>query len=109
MRTKISPWGNSAGVRLPKEALATAGLKIGQEVEIVPGSGGIEVRARRRRLTIDELFVSEQGLSEPPVVAWGKDVGAEVLPGDDWSDIAPTDAEMGNRGANRRRTRSARR
>lgn len=108
MRTKISQWGNSAGVRLPKEALADAGLKIGQEVELIPGRQGIEVRAPSRRLTVDELFAmtNKQGLREPPPLDWGEDVGAEILPEDEWSDIAPSDAEMGIRRANRRRPRT---
>jgi antitoxin MazE len=102
MRTKIAKWGNSAAVRLPRGTLEAAGFSPGQEVEIAVRDGVVELRSRRRIPTIEELFAEAEKLGPlvpPPLVDWGPDVGAEILPDDDWSDIAPTDEEMGKPGA----------
>jgi antitoxin MazE len=110
MRTKIAKWGNSAAVRLPRAALETAGFSPGQQVEVDARDGVVELRLKRRIPTIEELFAEAEKngpLVPPPFVDWGPDVGAEVI-GDDWSDIAPTDEEMGIPVADRRRTRPRR-
>ncbi len=39
----------------------------------------------------DLLAQIKPGDKPPPFVDWGPDVGAEILPDEDWSDIAPTD------------------
>jgi antitoxin MazE len=82
MRAKISQWGNSAGVRLPKETLETAGLEIGQEVEVTAAAGVVEVRVPKKLLTVEELFAEAEKLGPlevPPSVDWGPDVGAEII------------------------------
>ena len=92
MSVKISRWGNSAAIRLPKEVLEQAGLREGESVDFKTSDGVVELR--KRRPTIEELFAEarKQGPLEPgEAVDWGPDVGAEVLPDDDWSDIAPKD------------------
>ena len=96
--TKIAKWGNSAGVRIPIETLEAAGLKLGDDVQLVPRPGAVELRSPRRIPTVEELFAEHEkkygNLVPPETVAWGPDVGAEIID-DDWSDIAPTDEEMG--------------
>jgi antitoxin MazE len=92
MPAKISRWGNSAAVRLPKEVLEQAGFREGESVEFRTGDGIVEMR--KRRPSIKELFAEarKQGPLEPgEAFDWGPDVGAEILPDDDWSDIAPKD------------------
>jgi antitoxin MazE len=109
--TKISKWGNSAGVRIPAAALEAAGLSLGEEVELVARQGVVELRSPTRVPTIEELFAEAEkkyGKLQPPEpLDWGPDVGAEIID-DDWSDIAPSDEEMGttNAGDRRPRTRS---
>jgi antitoxin MazE len=113
MPAKIAKWGNSAGVRIPASVLETAGLSVGDEVDVVARQGAVELRSRRRIPTVQELFaehLKKYGrLEPPPLVNWGPPVGAEVLPDEDWSDIAPTDEEMGIPGAAGKRSRSRRR
>jgi antitoxin MazE len=108
MRTKISKWGNSAAVRIPRQTLEAAGLQEGQEVDIAARDGVVELRSPRKRYTVEELFAEaeKQGpLVQPAFIDWGADVGAEIIH-DDWSDIAPTDEEMGIEGADRRSSKS---
>jgi antitoxin MazE len=96
--TKITKWGNSAGVRIPISTLETAGLTLGDDVELIARKGVVELRSPRRIPTVAELFAEAEKkygkLEPPPTVEWGPDVGSEIIE-DDWSDIAPTDEEMG--------------
>jgi antitoxin MazE len=107
--TKITKWGNSAGVRIPISALESAGLALGDDVELVARKGVVELRSPRRIPTVAELFAEAEKkygkLTPTPTVEWGPDVGAEIID-DDWSDIAPTDEEMGIVDAGDKRPRS---
>jgi antitoxin MazE len=108
--TKITKWGNSAGVRIPAAALEAAGLALGDDVDLVVARRGVvELRSPRRIPTVEELFAEARKkygkLEPPPTVDWGPDVGAEIID-DDWSDIAPTDEEMGIVDAGDKRPRS---
>jgi len=94
MATTIRKWGNSAAVRLPAAALDAAGLAVDEEIDVIARDGVVELRRRRRFPTVEELFAEarKKGPLEPPVVVdWGPDRGAEILPDDDWSDVAPRD------------------
>jgi antitoxin MazE len=111
MSGKISRWGNSVAVRIPKEVLEQAGLREGQSVDFSTRDGVVEVRKRSQ--SIEELFAEYEekyGPLEPPeMVDWGPDVGTEILPADDWSDIAPKGKFPETVDAKDRRHRSRRR
>lgn len=57
MKSMIVKWGNSQGVRLPKELLETAALKVGDPVRITSDVEGIRIRkdARRHRPLAERL------------------------------------------------------
>lgn len=96
MKVKVSKWGNSLAVRLPKHLADELGLAPGKEVEI--GSDG-------KRLTIeaapalkiphyrleDLLAQIKPGQKPPPLEDWS--AVEPQWPDDDWSDIAPSDEE----------------
>jgi antitoxin MazE len=82
--TKITKWGNSAGVRIPASALEAAGLALGDDVDLVVARRGVvELRSPRRIPTVEELFAEVEKkygrLTPPPTVEWGPDVGAEII------------------------------
>jgi antitoxin component of MazEF toxin-antitoxin module len=58
MKAKISKWGNSLGLRLPKAAVEAAGLAEGSELDVVVE--GRELRLRRlvpfRRYRLEDLI-----------------------------------------------------
>lgn len=90
MKVRISKWGNSLGVRLPKAAADAAGLKEGSEVDIEVE--GREVRLKPllpyKHYRIEDLVaeMARQGPeNEPELVDWGPDVGAEILEEDEYS------------------------
>ncbi|MBN8994561.1 MAG: MazF family transcriptional regulator [Rhizobiales bacterium] len=94
MTARIGKWGNSAAVRLPAAAMETAGFSPDQELDILAREGVVELRKMRGIPTIEEFFAEarKKGPLEPPAaVDWGPDRGAEMLPDEDWSDVAPRD------------------
>jgi antitoxin MazE len=94
MRGELVKWGNSIAIRFPASVLDIAGFSLGEEVEIAAGYGVVELRNKRRRPSVEELFAEAEknGPLEPPEVDENE-----------WNDIAPTDEEMGIRNAPGRR------
>ncbi|NLV43029.1 MAG: AbrB/MazE/SpoVT family DNA-binding domain-containing protein [Candidatus Hydrogenedentes bacterium] len=81
MVTKILKWGNSQGLRIPRDVIEAAHLKLGDEVELKVEDGAILVIPARRvrgRLKLEELVarIPKSGASEE--ISWGPPVGKEV-------------------------------
>jgi len=99
MQVKIAKWGNSLAVRLPKGLADELGLAPGKTVELEKRGTGLTIKPAAPKIPYyrleDLLAQINPGDKPPPLVDWGPDVGAEILPDDDWSDIALSDEEMG--------------
>jgi antitoxin MazE len=112
MLVKIAKWGNSLGLRLPRSVAEEAGLRAGQLVEVVARGGGVEATPATAipHYRLEDLVAEADRLgpeNRPAFEDWG--VLPSEWPDEDWSDIAPTDAEMGIKHAHRRRPISRRR
>lgn len=96
MKAKISKWGNSLAVRLPKH--------LADELQLVPGSD-VDIAKEGTRLTIEtvpgpkiphyrleDLLAQIKPGQKPPLLEDWSAV-EPPWPDDDWSDIAPTDEE----------------
>ena len=82
MGARISRWGDSLAVRLPKAVLDQLGLKEGQEVDLVVKEGEVRIRPVGTHPTLDELVAEMDRLGpdhEPEPIDWGPDVGAEII------------------------------
>lgn len=58
MITKVQKWGNSQGLRLPKIAMASLDLQLGDQMELVVQDGALiltPVHRTRGRFDIDHL------------------------------------------------------
>lgn len=56
MLSKVQKWGNSQGLRLPRQILALADIKVGDDVEIIVGEHQIVVKkVGRPRYDLAEL------------------------------------------------------
>jgi antitoxin MazE len=111
MKVKIAKWGNSLAVRLPKRLADELGLKPGKTVELQKEGTRLAIETtvgpKIPHYRLEDLLAQiKPGTEPPPLVDWGPDVGAEIPADDDWSDIAPTDEEMGIEDAGRGRKRS---
>ena len=68
MQSRLSKWGNSLGVRVPREIAARAGLTEGIRIEIEGFTDGrIVITPSRRRFTLDELLAGMTPAREHPL------------------------------------------
>ena len=81
MNVKISKWGNSLGLRIPKSAVETLGLNDNDTVSIETKGKSIIIKSAKKPLTLEEIFKNWDG--EPyDTYDWGeldKPVGSELL------------------------------
>ena len=81
MTTKVQKWGNSQGLRLPKDVLTRAHIEVGDEVDVAVEDGVIVVVPARRirgRYRLEDLVSRIPADYEPEEVDWGEAVGREV-------------------------------
>lgn len=77
---KVQKWGNSQGVRIPRQILQLANLSMGDPVEISLEGDRIVIFQPKRQLknyTIKELFEGYNGDYTPEEFDWGPPVGKE--------------------------------
>ena len=68
VKSRIRKWGNSLGVRVPREIAARAGLDEGARVDIEGFSDGrIVITPSRRRFTLNELLAGMTPEREHPL------------------------------------------
>ena len=78
MDTKVSRWGNSLGVRLPKSVTDDANLRAGDSVSISVGKRrSIVLVPRKRRPTLDELLEGMTDENRQEEILWGPPRGRE--------------------------------
>jgi len=81
MTTTIQKWGNSQGVRLPKNIMETLSLRENERVDISIESDSIIIkkaaRKRRAKISLEERFVDYKGDYKCEEADWGKPVGKE--------------------------------
>jgi antitoxin MazE len=79
VQTQIAKWGNSLGVRLPRDVAARVGLTEGARVDIeATDDGRITITRSRRRFTLDELLAQMSPEREHPLEDDGP-LGAETI------------------------------
>src|SRR5205085_12563319 len=87
MKVTIAKWGNSLGLRLPKQLAEELGLAAGAQVEL--GRDGTKLVAETSlarqipRYRLEDLLAEIDRLggrdAEPEMVEWGSDVGVEII------------------------------
>ena len=77
--TRIKKWGNSYGIRIPKEQLEKLGIQPDDMVEIRSESGHLTVTpVQKPEYTLDELLAQMTPENLHDAVQTGKATGAEV-------------------------------
>ena len=67
MTAKISKWGNSAAIRLPKEIMDYLALHVGDSVQIVEKNNAITISLideKKERLIAEAKRIKESAMSE---------------------------------------------
>jgi antitoxin MazE len=79
MQVQVARWGNSLGVRLPKELAARLGIAEGSRVEMQAEQDRIVISVARPVYTLDELLVGTTPEAMHEAFDWGDDVGRETV------------------------------
>ena len=53
MNTKLKQWGNSVGVRIPKEVLESSNLRLNDDLEIIAFNGRITLQKKSKKTFSD--------------------------------------------------------
>lgn len=79
MEIQIKPWGNSQGIRIPKELLAIAGFRSDETLNIEAEQGQLIVRRQFKHRTLAERAAEFDGhLNLSEELDWGEPAGSEV-------------------------------
>lgn len=80
MITKLQKWGNSQGVRIPKQLLMLASFKEGDDIEIIAEYDKIVIRHPEKlikKYKIEELFAEYNNGNKVIEEEWGVPSGKE--------------------------------
>ena len=79
MQAQVKEWGNSQGIRLPKEVLKSAGIALNEVLDVTVSNGVITLVKPFRHKTLEERAESYDGkLMLDGEYDWGEPVGREV-------------------------------
>lgn len=79
MSVRISKWGNSLGIRIPKAFLQSTGLAEGSEVEIGISGGRLVLTPVAREYDLEELAGQITAENRHGETDWGTPVGHEIV------------------------------
>ncbi|MGN0386673.1 MAG: AbrB/MazE/SpoVT family DNA-binding domain-containing protein [Lachnospiraceae bacterium] len=79
MQAQVKQWGNSQGIRLPKEVLKSAGISVNEILDVTVSNGVITLEKTMRHKTLEERALEYGGrLMLDGEYDWGEPVGREV-------------------------------
>lgn len=79
MQTQVKKWGNSQGVRLPKEVLEMAGFSLNDVLRVNVSNGVIMLTREFKHKTLEERAAAFGGeLNLDGEYDWGEPLGREV-------------------------------
>ena len=79
MQTQVKTWGNSQGIRIPKEILQEANVVVDEMLDIKVSNGVIMLLKPFRHKTLEERAAQYGGrLNLDGEFDWGEPVGREI-------------------------------
>jgi antitoxin MazE len=79
MQVTASRWGNSLGVRIPKDIAEHVGLSPGDSVDVEARGDQIIISLRRPRYRLADLLVGITPEAMRDAFDWGPDFGREII------------------------------
>lgn len=79
MQVQITKWGNSLGIRVPKEVATRIGLSEGSRVDVTTEGNRIIISAKQPVYTLSELLTGMTPEAMHEAFDWGPDMGDEVV------------------------------
>jgi antitoxin MazE len=79
MQVQVSRWGNSLGLRIPKDIAIRAGLREGTRVDIEIEGDRIIIAPAQPRYVLAELLKGMTAEAMREAFDWGPDKGREIV------------------------------
>lgn len=79
MRVSVARWGNSIGVRIPRDVARAAGLDEGAKVDISAEDGRVVISLARPRYDLATLLADMDPAALREAFEWGPEVGREIV------------------------------
>lgn len=79
MQVQISRWGNSLGIRIPKDIAGRVGLAEGARVDIATEGDRIVISVARPHYRLEDLLVGMCPAAMGDAYDWGADQGREAV------------------------------
>ena len=79
MQVRVARWGNSLGLRIPKDIAQRVGLREGARVDIEVEGDRIVLSPARPRYVLAELLKGMTPQAMREAFDWGPDKGREVI------------------------------
>jgi antitoxin MazE len=79
MRVRVARWGNSLGLRIPKDVSLRAGLREGSRVDIEMEGDRIVISPSRPRYVLAEMLQGMTPEAMRQAFDWGPDRGREIV------------------------------
>lgn len=74
----LQKWGNSQGIRIPKNILDFLGWKTDEKLLMLAEEDRIIIKLAKEKKDIEVLFENFEGDYEPTEIDWGKPTGKEI-------------------------------
>jgi antitoxin MazE len=79
MQVQVARWGNSLGLRIPKDIARQAGLREGARVDVEAQGGRIIISPARPRYVLADLLKGIMPEAMREAFEWGPDKGRETV------------------------------
>ena len=79
MQVRVARWGNSIGLRIPKDIAQRAGLREGARVDVEVEGDRVVVSPARPRYVLAELLKGMTPQAMREAFDWGPDKGREIV------------------------------
>ncbi len=79
MQVQVARWGNSLGLRIPKDVAQQAGLREGARVDVVAEGDRIIISRAHPRYVLADLLEGMTPEAMRQAFDWGPDRGCEIV------------------------------
>jgi antitoxin MazE len=79
MQVQVARWGNSLGLRIPKDVVRRTGLRQGDRVDVEAEGDRIIISPARRRYVLADLLEGMTPEAMRQAFDWGPDRGREIV------------------------------
>jgi antitoxin MazE len=79
MQVQVARWGNSLGLRIPKDVAQRIGLRAGARVDVEAEGGRIIISPARPRYVLADLLKGMTREAMREAFDWGPDRGREIV------------------------------